>query len=344
METIKKMMIKGVGYSLIGGSILVLMLMLVCNYCTPTAGKPMNLCHQSEFWWNGHFWFADRSGSEYGYIFNKLTGDIVLDPVADIKCPTKGQKLAYYSNGEKYGYVDLQTFEVVIPPVYSTASDFCEGIAAVSINDTLLFIKEDGQRYITESYRLVDRVDDCNLWRGFCKVGTFDNKQGVIDKSGNWLLEPIYDVLCEETDGYWSMVVNEKWGVIAPNYQILFPCQYNMAQVVSGKGIILAMENHTLNRFDFNGSLLDRNVFSEVMDMTYNSDTYDKKGDRIEKVALCRKYMAEDGYWGLMNRYGEVISLPLYENINALDNNTYLCSFTEDKHILLNSKGQMINP
>ena len=97
--------------------------------------------------------------------------------------------------------------------------------------------------------------------------------------------------------------------------------------------------------------IIKNDFFKWAQDLTFANGkvrvlqkTYDKKGDRIEKVALCRKYMAEDGYWGLMNRYGEVISLPLYENINALDNNTYLCSFTEDKHILLNSKGQMINP
>lgn len=344
METIKKMMIKGFGYSLIAGSILVLILMFVCNYCTRSSEEMINLPHKSEFWLNGHFWFADRGGSEYGYIFNKLTGDIVLDPVADIKCPPKGQELAYYSNGNKYGYVNLQTFDVVIPPIYSTVSDFCEGIAAVSINDTLLFIKEDGKRFISEPYRLVDRVDDCNLWRGYCKVGTFENKQGVIDKSGNWLLDPIYDSLCEEADGYWSMVIDEKWGVIAPDYQILFPCQYNMAQVISGKGIILTMENHTLKRFDFDGRLLDNNVFSEVVDMVYNSEAYDEKGHRVEKVASCKKYMAENGYWGLMDRKGKVITLPSYEEIHALGNHLYLCSYSEDKHVLLNGMGQTVNP
>lgn len=344
METIKKMMIKGFGYSLIAGSLLVLMLVLVCNYCTRNHGEPMNLHHESEFWLNGHFWFADRSGPEYGYIFNKLTGDVVLDPVADIKCPPKGLNLAYYSNGEKYGYVDLQTFEVVIPPIYSTASDFCDGIAAVSVNDTLLFIKEDGQRYIKESYRLVDRVDDCNLWRGFCKVGTFDNKQGVVDESGKWLIEPIYDGICEEANGYWTMTVGDKWGVMTPDFQILFPCQYNMAQVISDKGVILTMKNHTLKRFDFDGSLLDNNVFSEVMDMVYNSDAYDEKGRRMEKVASCRKYMAEDGYWGLMDRKGKVITPPFYEEIHALGNHLYLCSYSEDKHVLLNEMGQTVNP
>lgn len=337
-------MVKGFSYSLIAGSLLVLMLMLACNYCTQIPEEPINLRHKSEFWLNGHFWFADRGGSEYGYIFNKLTGDIVLDPVADIKCPPKGEKLAYYSNGEKYGYVDLQTFEVVIPPVYSTASDFCEGIAAVSINDTLLFIKEDGQRYIAESYRLVDRVDDCNLWRGYCKVGTFDDKEGVIDTSGKWLIEPIYEKLCEESGAYWTMAKSGEWGVITPDYQIMFPCQYSMAQVISDKGIILTMENHTMKRYGFDRRLLDNNVFSEIMDMTYNSEEYDKDGVRKEKVASCRKYMVESGYWGLMSKKGKIITPPLYEEIHALGNHLYLCSYSEDKHVLLNEMGQTVNP
>ena len=54
--------------------------------------------------------------------------------------------------------------------------------------------------------------------------------------------------------------------------------------------------------------------------------------------------MAEAGYWGLMDKKGKVITLPLYEDIRALDNRLYLCSYSEDKHVLLNEQGQIINP
>ena len=324
------------------GFALVLLLMVVGQFEVKDTKGPMN--HKSELWLNGHFWFADRAGSDYGYIFNKLTGDIVMDRVSDIKCPLKGEKLAYFCDGDKYGYVDIQTFEVVIPPIYSKAADFCDGIAAVSIHDTLLFIKEDGQRLIDKPYRLVDRVDDCNLWLGYCRVGTFDGKQGVIDKSGSWLVEPIYENVCEEVDGYWAMSMDGKWGVMTPDYRILFSCQYRMSQIISGKGVVLTMDNHTMRRYDYDGRLLDDNLFSDVMDMTYDSEEYGESGHRVEKVANCRKYMAEAGYWGLMDKKGKVITLPLYEDIRALDNSLYLCSYLEDKHVLLNERGQVVNP
>ena len=60
--------------------------------------------------------------------------------------------------------------------------------------------------------------EQVNSLDGYCKV-EINEKYGIVDLKGNWIIQPIYDLLTtlsEEKD-YFRVEINEKWGVIDLN-------------------------------------------------------------------------------------------------------------------------------
>lgn len=63
----------------------------------------------------------------------------------------------------------------------------------------------------------------------------------------------------------------------------------------------------------------------------------------VQAVAKCKRYEAEDDYYGLINNEGRIITLPLYSEITAVDEDMYLCKDEYGYGILLNGKGVKVN-
>ena len=64
--------------------------------------------------------------------------------------------------------------------------------------------------------------------------------------------------------------------------------------------------------------------------------------DRKKATARLRAYVAGDFYEGLMTAEGKIITTPLFKNINAIGIDTYLCEVSEDYHIVVNGKGEIV--
>jgi len=56
-------------------------------------------------------------------------------------------------------------------------------------------------------------------------------------------------------------------------------------------------------------------------------------------TAHCLKYRSSDYHYGLMDREGNVITLPLYDQITAVAANLYLCEGDEGS-VILDDKGR----
>ena len=55
-----------------------------------------------------------------------------------------------------------------------------------------------------------------------------------------------------------------------------------------------------------------------------------------------RAYVAGDGYEGLMNVDGHIVTMPLYKEISAIGYDLYLCEVSNSDHVVVNGKGEII--
>lgn len=87
----------------------------------------------------------------------------------------------------KWGYID-KTGKFAIEPEYDAAEAFSEGLAAVRVGDE----KTGKWGYIDKTGKIVINPQFDSAWNfseGLASV-TIGNKDGFIDKTGRWLLDP----------------------------------------------------------------------------------------------------------------------------------------------------------
>ena len=59
-------------------------------------------------------------------------------------------------------------------------------------------------------------------------------------------------------------------------------------------------------------------------------------------TARLRAYVAGGGYEGLMTADGHIVIMPIYQGINALGYDLYLCTSTDYDKVIVNGKGEIV--
>ena len=77
-------------------------------------------------------------------------------------------------------------------------------------------------------------------------------------------------------------------------------------------------------------------------DGTLFSETKDDEPTIVKKMAKCRSYESEIGWYGLISTEGKIITPPMYSSIEAIGYDTYLCKFYDSTGVILNGKGERI--
>lgn len=111
--------------------------------------------------------------------------------------------LTEFEVDNKWGYVDIDTGEIKIEPIYSYATSFLEGYAHVAL----------GGRDLTNeiSRGIVEGV-----------------KHGVIDYTGKVVIPFEYDFIIDYAhDNYFQVYKSEKWGIVDKDNNIIITMQYD---------------------------------------------------------------------------------------------------------------------
>jgi hypothetical protein len=122
----------------------------------------------------------------------------------------------------RFGYVDKKG-KVVIEPLYAMALPFSNGLAAVSTGDKYGYINRKGEMVIPEQFGYAAFFTD----GGLAVAGMSEDKQGVIDKKGTFVLNPKYKSVT--IDGNEFLVEeNDKMGVVDKNGKTVIPMDFKM--------------------------------------------------------------------------------------------------------------------
>ena len=294
-----------------------------------------------------------------GYLINKKTGKKVLKNIDWIAKPLGNDSLVCFSSDEKRGYFNAKNGKVVVELKYDHAWIFSDGLGAVEEDGRIKFLDSTGKIVIDNGMKYDGTSDGYVFHGGYIAVcAEASEKYGLMDKTGNMVLPLEYDYIDIANNlEYWRVRKDKQWAVYDKNMNQILPfidgCVY-----ITDSSIDVAMSDHTMRKYDFEGNLINDFYISETRHLTYDTgevyyakDSYtDDDGDEQEYLeernkqatARLRAYAAVEGYEGLMTPEGHVITMPLYENIEAIGPDTYLCTVSDGDKVVVNGKGEVV--
>ena len=159
---------------------------------------------------------------DMGFVRDK-NGRNTLDGVAWIAKPLGTDSLVCYSDGEKRGYFNMFTGEVVIEPRYDRAWIFSDGLAAVENEGWIRFIDCEGNEVIDKRMPYESGMEGYVFHNGHCVV-RHDSRErvGLIDRQGEWALAPNYTDI-QPVDTFWIVSDGEEQAVLTAGLKTVLP-------------------------------------------------------------------------------------------------------------------------
>lgn len=247
-------------------------------------------------------------------IKNTQTGEVTAEKIKfDWTSSSPNDSLGVFCTDKKRGYYNSYTGKIVIPAQYRRAWVFSEGLAAVQKNGMIGFINRKGDVMIPFRYPYHGNpLSSFVFENGHCIVADTTGKCGVINRKGEWIIQPKYDNI----DAYEEYVIASSAGVRKQ----------------------LTYEEKTINSF----------VVDNIKALTFTEkERYENKDGEIVYLDIEVKTglfsYSVGGRCGLMDANCRRLTDPLYSRIIAVDKNMYrallLDSYSE---VILNGRGEVM--
>jgi hypothetical protein len=250
----------------------------------------------------------------------------------------ENDSLGVYAVGDRRGFINTKTGDVVIDAKandYEKAWVFSDGLAAVMKDGKVGFI--DANNKLVIPFRF-DYSDKCIMYEigylfhdGYCVMTNKDGKFGLIDISGNWVVEPEYDELWNAHKTGNRIVVNDgKHGVLDSCGNVVYPTEYFYIDVLSD-GFILTKDGK-MWQVDLDGNVVNPFMFDGSGYMEYPVSYCSNNGIEYALSDYMEYYINNNS--GIMNRItGKPITPALYDDVymisdklfQAQDAETYDC-------------------
>ena len=315
-------------------------------------------CYHSEYI-NRDIYFHNTEDGK-GYIYNKRTGEKLIKHIAWIAMPLGKDTLVCYSDGKKRGYFSKNTGKVVIKPKYDHAWVFSDGLASVDDNGYIKFIDGTDKVVIDQKMPYIPNMEGYVFHSGYCVVDTDDGELcGLIDRAGKIVLAKEYSSICPTNDlEMWCITKGKENGLLNKELKPIIPLT-ECTMWVCDNMVDMTMPDHTMRKYDLQGNLVNDFYVACVRSLEYSKDevlyrtdkTTDDEGNIVDTTiesyhpvatARMRAYVAGDGFEGLMNADGHVITMPLYKDISAIGYDLYLCEVSNSDHVIVNGKGEIV--
>jgi hypothetical protein len=130
---------------------------------------------------------AVKVGGKYGFQESVQSNKIIINPQYTDVYYTWSEDLIAASVGEKdrqlWGFIDM-TGKWVISPSYQAAKNFCDGVAAVRVNNKYGYIDKKGEFIVKPKFDIA-----WDFMQGIARVRV-GNKKGYVNKLGEVFMEP----------------------------------------------------------------------------------------------------------------------------------------------------------
>lgn len=280
-----------------------------------------------------------------GWITSRYSDEKLIDKVDWVAVPESEDSLAVFSKNGKRGYFNRHTGHIAIPAKYDAAWVFSNGIAAVAEGDSIYFIDGNGNRVISLSFPR-DYSLGYVFHGDYCLMGDEQGGVGLIDKAGNWAVNPEYDEVVPAIHNYWKMRKgtedSELWYAYTDKAEPVNSDGVKVLEINEDLGVIYTLPNHLKMVVDFDGNRLEKFLCQDIEPMYYNSDNRDKEGNLIEQRTTLYRYRMSDGYEGLCKANGDIVTKPLYWVVKPIGKDLYHCTYKDtNSGVIINSNGEI---
>ena len=282
-------------------------------------------------------------------VYDKQAGEYTTDKINWLSEVPENDSLAVYALPNKRGYININTGHIVIDAEsndYRKAWVFSDGLAAVMKDDKIGFINANNEVVIPFQF---DYSDECRMHNigylfhnGYCIMTNTDGDLGLIDKGGNWVIEPSYDeIWAPHKSGYRIIVNNGKQGILNADCIVVYPAEYDYINIIPD-GFVLAKGGRQW-QVDLEGNTVQPFMFDGTYYLKYPNG-YDSCGELTYELADFVKYEVMNSY-GIMNRAtGEPITPAIYADINMLSKELFeVREYDSYDWYLLDIKGKMVS-
>lgn len=307
-------------------------------------------------------------GDSDGFVYNVHDGTCCIKGVSWIARPLGHDSLVCFSNGKKRGYFNAFTGEVVVKPRYNHAWVFSDGLAAVEEDHYIKFIDSQGRVVIDNKMAYVPGTEGYVFRGGYCVVTGGDGRHyGLMDKTGKLVMPYDYRSIVPCGDGdYWTVKKGREMAVLGKDLKPILPLMEGTVYIGAGT-IDVTMPDHTMRKYDMKGKLLDDFYITGVTSLEYETDEIRYKTVKVadqadetasddsetpaetamepyhvKATARMRAYTAGDDFKGLISPDGQVVTKPLYNDIEAIGYDTYLATVSNGDAIVINGKGENV--
>lgn len=289
-----------------------------------------------------------------GKICDRIDDKVLIRHVDWVVTSDDQDSLAVFAKNGKRGYINRFTGRVAIPLQYRRAWIFSEGLAAVEKDGRLCFIDHTGQVVIDRGLKVYYAGSGYAFRQGYCIVwDPASGKAGLIDRTGDWVLEPEYDYIVN-IEGFWCVGSEERYGLYTAALEPMFPVENTNISIYDGT-ITVRHADHIARQYDYAGRLINPFLIDGIESMTYESgemrtsspDCEDGCSEEIVSgIANRLRYCISSenwhtpDYYGLLGRDGKIITQPLYTSIEAIAPDRYFC---EPGGVIIDDRGQSVN-
>lgn len=244
---------------------------------------------------------------------------------------------------DSFAFFNIHTGRMMSPFIYQNAWPYSEGVAAVVDSDyRLFFINLQGEVLYGRTFAFNALNDGEYLFHnGFCQVIDTSGMAGIIDLSGNWVMQPQYDDVLYNA-GYWSLTMGDSLMVLDSSGNTLIQMTRGQElRVIDNGDLEIWHQLYPGKLYDASGRLLARQTYYDIKCLSYDEDDEECNTDVLV-------YYTEYDQCGLLSKDGRVLTDARFYDIKAIGDGLFRASYRvyEDGdssvEVLLNEKGELV--
>jgi len=188
---------------------------------------------------------------ENQFAYLDQSGQIVIGPFKATYALNFSEGLASRGDRRIGEYID-KNGKVVISLSCWVNHGFNDGLALIGISDLKWgFIDKTGQWIIAPQFEILEEFSE-----GLA-AARYEGKTGFIDKSGNWVIQPQYDGATNFMYGLAAAGKGDKFGYIDKNGNWVIQPQFDRARFFSSDGLAQVLIGETWHKIDRTGKIID---------------------------------------------------------------------------------------
>ena len=270
-----------------------------------------------------------------------------------INCSDSEDSLVVFRTHDRLrGYLNINTGKIIIPAQYNRAWNFSEGIAAVYKDGFVSFITEYGEPAFPATFpiRYDLNFDDIafQFHDGLCVMRTMNNKWGLINTQGEWVVEPVCNFIDAPYHGCRRAFDGTYYGLIGKNGTWALPMEYDIIRPASDDQGWILVKDGLAKEVDFALQVTLPFVYDAIHLLSsidgYRDNEYNEDGDTSNQPAEPRFFRFDIGSnSGVIDAKGNVIIPAIYYNVRIVNDDLFEVEMTcNGERLLYDTKGRYV--